>query len=212
MKYVIEIIYIVIFAIIIAFLYNYFLPNPTPLIYEKKVVEAINDSLLFTQASTYDEPNLTTAIDSTLIKQSLLDSLLKDSLNKLAAKTKTDTVINKQDIKEAHLNLNKTITYEQMKRIIGNKDFIIIDARSPENYNKEHIKNAINIFPYGDENEMMSKILELPLNKKIVVYCDGGNCDSSHKLAENIIAFGYSNVYIYSGGWEEWILKRSKSK
>lgn len=98
----------------------------------------------------------------------------------------------------------KTITFEQMNQIKDDDRFIIIDARNPENFNTNKIGNPINIFPYADENEVMNKILNLPHDKKIIVYCDGGDCDSSHKIAEILLSFGYNDVYIYTGGWEEW--------
>jgi rhodanese-related sulfurtransferase len=103
---------------------------------------------------------------------------------------------------------DKTVTYEQMLKIINNDDFIIIDARSADNFNKMKIGNAVNIFPYDEETIVMNKIFDLPQNKKIVVYCDGGNCDSSHKIAEILLNFGYDNSYIYSGGWDEWSKKQ----
>jgi len=110
---------------------------------------------------------------------------------------------------EADKNINidndsKTVTYEQMLKIIESDEFILIDARSPEMYSKSTIGKAINIFPYSDESEVMSKILDLPTDKKIIVFCDGGNCDSSHKIADILHNFGYINSYIYSGGWDEW--------
>lgn len=102
----------------------------------------------------------------------------------------------------------KTVTYEQMLKIIENDDFIIIDARNAELFNKSKIGNSLNIFPYSDEAEVVNKIFDLPQDKKIVVYCDGGNCDSSHKIAEMLLSFGYDNTFIYSGGWEEWSNKQ----
>lgn len=103
---------------------------------------------------------------------------------------------------------DKTVTYEQMLKIINSDDFIIIDARSADYFNINKIGNAINIFPYDDETVVMNKIFDLPQDKKIVVYCDGGNCDSSHKIAEILLNFGYDNTYIYSGGWDEWTKKQ----
>lgn len=106
-----------------------------------------------------------------------------------------------------NLEDGKTVTYEQMLKIIEDNsgEFIIVDARNPEFWGKNRIGNSINIFPYEDDEVVINKILDLPQNKKIIVYCDGGNCDSSHKIAEIMYNFGYENVFIYSGGWEEWI-------
>ncbi len=104
---------------------------------------------------------------------------------------------------------DKTVSYDQMLKILENEnDFIIVDARNHDDWSKSHIGNSINIFPYEEEAVMMNKILDLPQDKKIIVYCDGGNCDSSHKIAEIMNNFGYIDVFIYSGGWDEWSKKR----
>lgn len=100
-----------------------------------------------------------------------------------------------------------------MKRIAEEESFIIIDARSPELYEESRIGNAINIFPFADnQDKIIEKIFELPYDKKIVIYCDGGNCDASHLVAEMLNQFDFKNVYLYTGGWEEWEIKRNKNE
>jgi rhodanese-related sulfurtransferase len=100
-----------------------------------------------------------------------------------------------------------TITYEQIKARINNPDFIIIDARSPEDYSKGRIGEAINIFPYDDESKYFEQIYTLERGKKYLIYCTGGDCDLSHHLAEDMKTAGFENIFIYVGGWEEWITK-----
>lgn len=211
MKIVYEIIVIVFASIIIALAYNFTLPKPLPLIREKVEPAKIDDSILF--GNSYNnlsdqtsESNEKSADIVTKTEKPKTDSLIVSKNEEIT--TKTD----KKEIIEAHTNLEKSVTYEQLLKIINNPDFIIIDARNPENYAKDRIGNAINIFPYGDEQQMMNAIFSLPADKKLLVYCDGGNCDSSHKLAELLIALGYKKVFIYTGGWEEWTLKRSKNQ
>lgn len=98
-----------------------------------------------------------------------------------------------------------TIIYDQMKARLNNPDFIIIDARSPEDYAKGKIGNAINIFPYGDEQEYMQSIYTLERGKKYLIYCSGGDCDLSHHLAEDMETAGFENMFIYTGGWQDWV-------
>jgi len=222
MKTVKEILFIGLFTVAIAIAYNFTLPKPLSLIREKKVVSAVDDTLLFSSDSIANYTPNTTSIstDTAQVKNDdkmtidTLSAKLKkaDSLLASAEIKENSTKPDKQKIAEAHQNLAKTVTFEQMTKIIKNDAFIIIDARTPESFAKEKIGNAINIFPYGDEGEMMNKIMSLPHDKKIVVYCDGGACDASHKIAEIIISFGYEKVFLYSGGWEEWALKYKKEK
>ncbi|TNE33625.1 rhodanese-like domain-containing protein [bacterium] len=100
-----------------------------------------------------------------------------------------------------------TVTYEQIKARIDDPNFIIIDARSEEDYAKKHIGNSINIFPHSDESKYFEKIYTLPRDKKFIIYCNGGNCDLSHQVAEDMKIAGFKNIFIYTSGWEEWETK-----
>ena len=105
-------------------------------------------------------------------------------------------------------NLEKTVTYEQVAKLINNPDVVFIDARTEENYSRGYIGNAVNIYPNSDEEEFVQKIMQIPMDKTIICYCDGGTCDLSHIVAEELIALGFKRVFLYSGGWEEWEKKR----
>lgn len=107
--------------------------------------------------------------------------------------------------------VTKIVTYAQVKDALSNPDFFFIDARSPETFEEAKIGDAINIFPYqDDESVYISQLTECPMDKTIIIYCDGGNCDLSHEVAEGLRDFGYTDIYIYSGGWEEWEAKLSE--
>jgi rhodanese-related sulfurtransferase len=98
------------------------------------------------------------------------------------------------------------VTYDQVLRMIDNPDFVLVDARREETWAEGHIGNAVNIFPYDPNEVVFEKCFNLPPDKKIVVYCEGGDCDSSHLLVEILLnQVLLENVYIYTGGWEDWI-------
>jgi len=109
---------------------------------------------------------------------------------------------------------DRTVTYAQIIKILENQDqFQLIDARHQQQFSEDKIGNAINIFPYNENtNEIVNKIYSLPSDKTYIIYCEGGECDSSHKLADLMINLGITNLYIYSGGWEEWIKNRGSSR
>jgi len=205
-----EIALILIAAIVIAFAYNYSKPKPMPLLWEPKDIKTVSDDDLFGNT----EPS-TEQTDDNDLTDDIITEPSNDKANQDAqiVDDKNDLVVSRNGIAEKEnetlnpeilKNSEFTVTYEQMKKIISNPDFIVIDARNPEMYAKSKIGKAINIFPYDEEAVFMPKILDLPTDKRIVIYCDGGNCDSSHKLAEAIKTFGYKNVFIYSGGWDDW--------
>lgn len=80
----------------------------------------------------------------------------------------------------------------------------IIDARKPEAYAKGHIKNAINLPSTAIFENIDFVIRNVPSTELVIVYCDGGNCEASHTVADALRnQFGFMNVKVYVKGWEE---------
>ncbi len=98
----------------------------------------------------------------------------------------------------------KAIDTERAKKVLDTKSGLFIDARRADQFANGHIAGAINIYAY-EFGDNISKILDVPRDRLIVVYCDGGACDLSHELSDELLRFGFKRVVIYQGGWEEWI-------
>ena len=78
----------------------------------------------------------------------------------------------------------------------------IIDIRSRQKYNDNHILNSKNI----DKNELMLYPHKyLNKNDKYYIYCQKGN--NSSRVCQILRNKGY-NVYNVLGGYEEWILRK----
>lgn len=95
-------------------------------------------------------------------------------------------------------NINN-ISYTKMKEILKeNSDIIILDVRSPQEYNEGHINGAINIPEY----EIFTKANNILQNRnlKIIVYCKSGN--RSKKAIKTFKKLGYENLYNLEGGIE----------
>jgi 3-mercaptopyruvate sulfurtransferase SseA len=39
---------------------------------------------------------------------------------------------------------------------------------------------------------------------QVVVYCDGKECELSHRLADSLRQVGYTNVHMLFNGWTVW--------
>lgn len=195
-----EILLILIASIILGLLYNYFSSKPLPLIYKQPQLDTISDSLLF-----FKENNIKLNTADTL-KFNLAETKTPNS----PIETKpAGTAFKKDSTRTAALDfIKKSVSFEQMQKCVENNDIIIIDARSPEDYAKGHIGKAINIFPYLEQGEYLRKLNSLDDTKVIITYCDGGNCDLSHKVVEDLNRFGFKRVLIYQGGWDEWLKKK----
>jgi rhodanese-related sulfurtransferase len=77
---------------------------------------------------------------------------------------------------------------------------IVIDARSPEAHQKEHIPGAINI-PHRKMNEVTTNGLDR--SALVVTYCDGIGCNASTKGALNMARLGF-RVKELIGGLDWW--------
>ena len=95
-----------------------------------------------------------------------------------------------------------------MSELYGRPDVHFIDARDEPTYESGHIPNAIPLDTEkveGDKNYGQDRIAALPRTDMLIVYCSGGNCDLSIRLARNLIARGFKKVLVYEGGWTEWV-------
>lgn len=82
------------------------------------------------------------------------------------------------------------------------ENVVVIDARAPHGYEREHIPKAVNL-PHREMSEATTKAL----NRKAVyvTYCDGIGCNASTKGALKMARLGF-NVRELIGGIEWWKL------
>ena len=80
------------------------------------------------------------------------------------------------------------------------ENVVVIDARSPEAYRKEHITGAINI-PHRQMTLETTK--HLSRDALVVCYCDGIGCNASTKGALNLTRLGF-RVKELIGGIDWW--------
>lgn len=80
---------------------------------------------------------------------------------------------------------------------------LFIDARDQWDYSESHIRGAINIpeFSFDPNSERIS---DLDKEALYVLYCDGDDCDISKRLAVELAKLSFNNIYIYTGGFNEW--------
>lgn len=79
------------------------------------------------------------------------------------------------------------------------KDYIILDVRTPEEFKSKHIPGAINI---PNETIGTEEVPELPDKEQfIMIYCRSGN--RSKQAAEKLAAQGYTNIVEF-GGINDW--------
>ena len=86
------------------------------------------------------------------------------------------------------------------KMIKNNKSAIIIDVRTPEEFNQGHLRNSLNVNWFDENFDENLKIFNKDL--PVFVYCLSGG--RSSKANEKIQSLGFKNVYELDGGILEW--------
>ncbi|MWJ28552.1 rhodanese-like domain-containing protein [Halomonas sediminis] len=104
----------------------------------------------------------------------------------------------------------KAITRDDLKVMneTEHEDFVLINVLPRDAFNKQHIRTSINI-PVKDD-DFVEKVEDVAGGKdrKVVVYCANFDCDASPKAAKKLEEAGFTQVYDYEGGTEDWFEKR----
>lgn len=118
-------------------------------------------------------------------------------------------------------------TTEELSSLIKQKDIVVIDARSAEDFQKLHIQNAVNIpksqfrepkalneiLKYKSENgffippAMAEKILGnagIDANTRVIVY-DSITFPDASIIWALLKYYGHDNVQVLKGGFEKWV-------
>jgi rhodanese-related sulfurtransferase len=97
-------------------------------------------------------------------------------------------------------NINTKKAYELIEKRDGDSDFVILDVRTPKEFNEGHIENAVNIDFYADA--FPDELDGLDRNKSYLIYCrSGSRSGSTRKMMKEL---GFQDVYNMEGGIESW--------
>lgn len=93
---------------------------------------------------------------------------------------------------------NGLISYMDAKEKIINENAILVDVRTEDEYNENHISGAINI-----PLDSISGAVSLNQDTPIIVYCQSGNRSSQALI--KLESLGYTDVYDLGSinNWEE---------
>jgi rhodanese-related sulfurtransferase len=93
----------------------------------------------------------------------------------------------------------------------GKENYLIVDLRSAEEYEREHIRGAVNIpayvnpdkSAYDQVDRIVAEFKALPQDKDIVVYCYSTPCMTGRKVGKML---AHEGIYVkHLGiGWNDW--------
>lgn len=102
-----------------------------------------------------------------------------------------------------HAHERREVQTEQLKQWYDQKKpMIVLDARSKPYFNGTLLPNAKWVSAESSEKEIQAAAPSK--SALIVVYCAGVKCPASGWLYDKMVAMGYTNVYEYHQGLQEW--------
>ncbi len=98
-------------------------------------------------------------------------------------------------------NRNSVISASEFfEKLKNDNKAVLIDVRTPEEFNKGHLRNALNVNWFDENFEKNLKIFSKDL--PVYVYCLSGG--RSSQANEKIKSMGFENVFELEGGILEW--------
>ena len=111
-------------------------------------------------------------------------------------KNKITKSINSKNTSTTKTNEIRHVSMNDIVKIMEeNKDYVIVDVRTPDEYAEGHIPNAINI-----QNETINETVYNKLkdkNQLILIYCRSGS--RSRQAAYKMQKLGYTNIVEFGG-------------
>lgn len=83
--------------------------------------------------------------------------------------------------------------------------YMLLDARRPGDFAIDHLPGAKHYDPYAPAppQELLSELLSA---QRVIVYCNGGDCEDSETAALQLLGFGVpaTSLAVFAGGYAEW--------
>jgi len=98
----------------------------------------------------------------------------------------------------------RLITVEEAEDLWRTAQAAIIDARRTSVYAEGHVPGALSVPASEDRKALPANVLNSPRAGILVVYCEGGDCQSSLLLAKRLHDEGFKDIRVMTGGWEAW--------
>lgn len=93
------------------------------------------------------------------------------------------------------------ISVSDFEKAIQENNLQLIDVRTPKEYSKGYIANAIN-FPIAARKKFKKSLNALNKNKPLYIYCHSGV--RSRRAGKILQRLGFTKIYDFKGGWKAW--------
>lgn len=96
------------------------------------------------------------------------------------------------------------MTLDQAKYLWDLGSALFLDAREPADYAAGHIGNALNLPAQSFSQHFGNIAPMLTIETPLILYCDGAECELSHRLRASLQQLGYTNTHLLHNGWTAW--------
>lgn len=118
----------------------------------------------------------------------------------------TPLVATTNQTNKSEKSMHNEISSDQLKSWYDqNKTMIVLDARTKPYFDGTLLPNAKWLSAESTEEEIKAAIPSK--NSLVVVYCYGVGCPASAWLYDKLVSMGYTNIYEYHGGLQDWLQK-----
>ena len=83
-------------------------------------------------------------------------------------------------------------------------ELVLVDVLPRVSFDKQHLPGSVHASFY--EPDFLERIEEAVASprERVVVYCNSKSCNASARAARALLEAGYSEVYDFEGGVDEW--------
>ena len=91
-----------------------------------------------------------------------------------------------------------------MAKKLFDEEVLFVDVRKDSDWDAGRIPGAVHLDNKKGVFSEASLSEEIGKDEKVVIYCNGPKCMRSSKGCTSAVAWGFTNVYYFRGGFPEW--------
>ncbi|WP_327256633.1 rhodanese-like domain-containing protein [Streptomyces sp. NBC_01244] len=97
----------------------------------------------------------------------------------------------------------RNLSRDEVRQKLDGGRAAVVEALPEQYYREAHLPGAL-LLPVDDVDELAPGLLP-DKDAEVIVYCTGTTCSNSGIAARRLAELGYSKVFTYEGGKEDWV-------
>lgn len=97
----------------------------------------------------------------------------------------------------------RSISRDELRQRLDDDGIIVVEALGPAYYEEAHLPGALNL-PHDQVDDLAPQVLP-DKDAAVAVYCSNLACQNSVIASRRLVQLGYTNVFEYQEGKQDWI-------